>query len=106
MRFLAITAIAIALAVPAAASGSPVVRVRTAPFTVTGAGFKSNEVVRVVVDTTAHYVGTTRATATGTFLVRMPSIHPARCAAFVVHATGNLGSKAVLKYRPPECSPQ
>ena len=106
MRFLAVTIIALVLAVPVAASGSPVVRVRTAPFTVTGAGFKSGEVVRVVVDTTARYSATTRASATGSFLVRMPSIHPARCTSYIVHATGNLGSKAFLKYRPPECSPQ
>lgn len=106
MRLFALAAISLILAVPAAASGSPVVRVRTTPFTVTGVGFRSHEVVRIVVDTTSHYAAMTTASSTGTFSVRMAAIRVARCSSYVVHVTGSLGSKAMLKYRPPECSPQ
>ena len=106
MRLLTIAAASLALAVPASAAGSPVLRIRTAPFTVTGSGFKANEAIRIVVETPSRYFATTRANAIGTFSVRVQGVRAPRCSSYVVRATGNRGSKAVLKYRSPECSPQ
>ena len=106
MRLLTIAAASLVLAVPATATGAPALKVRTLPFTVTGSGFKAHEFVRIVVDASAHYTATVRALANGTFSVRVRGVHVPRCTGFIVRATGARGSRAAMKYRPPECSPQ
>jgi opacity protein-like surface antigen len=106
MRLVTIAVSALVLAAPATAAGAPVLRVKTMPFTVSGSGFKAGEVVQIVVQAESRYTASTRTRSDGTFSVRVQSVKLPRCTPYLVRATGNQGSRAALKYRAPECSPQ
>jgi hypothetical protein len=106
MRLLTIAVTSLVLAAPATAAGAPALRIKAVPFTVSGSGFKAGEVVQIVVQAGSRYTASTRARSDGTFSVRVQSVKLARCSAYLVRATGNQGSRAALKYRAPECSPQ
>lgn len=109
MSFLALTsggavlASTVALASPAAVASPHLAVTAVHPITVRGARFLPRERVRVVVTTGAgkgtRYV---RASRTGTFAVRFTAVRVAPCPWYVVRATGNRGSRAVLRLMP-EC---
>lgn len=106
MRVFTIAAASLALTVPASAAGAPMLKIKTAPFTVSGSGFKANEIVRIVVVSDSRYAAATRVRSDGTFALRIQSVKLPRCSAYLVRASGNQGSRAALRYRAPECSPQ
>jgi hypothetical protein len=88
---------------PAQAAG-PSVRVpATAPFAIHGVAFYPGE--RVAVTLTYRGVRTKTLTAgtRGTFVVHFWSVKAPRCAAYVVRAVGNLGSRAFYKPTQEEC---
>jgi hypothetical protein len=102
----------IALLAPCAALGisrsaPSLTLVDRAPLTVTGAHFRSRELVRVtalVEDGTA--VRSVRAGKRGGFTARFPGLTVGRCGAFRVVAKGATGTRAILKLFPPAgCQP-
>jgi hypothetical protein len=106
----AVACSALALAVPAVASGpAPALRlVTTQPLTVRGAHFKSHERVRVTqhIDT-SKLSKLVRATATGTFKVTFAApmaIDPC-LESISVTAVGARGSAAALKLPQRACPP-
>jgi hypothetical protein len=111
---VAISAVALAAALVAGASGTTLRSatatlrlVRTQPLTVRGLGFQAHERVRVTL-TVHNDTSVRRAIAgpAGGFRVSFDDVPVTRCDAINVVAVGNRGSKAVLKRPPlPLCLP-
>ena len=108
-RFVFLGAAIVLAAAPVAGGGEerthPVVRVVDhAPLTVRGERFAPGERVRVTVVVRGDQsVRTAKAAARGTFTVRFPRLMLSECAAYVVRASGNAGSKAGTRMIPPPC---
>jgi hypothetical protein len=75
------------------------------PLTVRGLHFKKRERIRIVVETKSDYRRTQRASATGSFTAAFDEVTLGRCDTATVRATGNLGSRALLKLPKPLCIP-
>lgn len=94
------------LAVSAALAAGPRLTVTSgAAFAVRGVSFQAREHVLVVVTTSrGERVSTwVRAGARGAFAARFATIEIEACEGYLVRATGDRGSRAILKLRPPEC---
>src|SRR5262245_12702450 len=103
-RILAGTGVVLALvlAAPAAAVGSPMLRVRAfQPFAVGGARFKPYE--RVTVTLNRALVRHVRAGAAGTFTATFRGVVVSPCAGYSVTASGSKGSHAALRARALAC---
>jgi hypothetical protein len=99
----ALTAAALAAGAQAATQPRLLVRDR-APFTVSGAGFEPREHVKVMVTTGERYVHRLTTTSRGTFFTRFRALRLTGCQAYTVRATGDLGSRTILKV-VPACPP-
>ena len=94
----------LALVSPASASSTagavrPALRVPdVTPLSVRGLRFKPHERVTVVVQAGKRRVKTVLTGATGVFSVRFRDIWLTGCYSYVVRATGNRGSRAVIKH--------
>jgi hypothetical protein len=88
----------------ALASGPRLTAMPGAQVGVRGFTFHPGEHVVVVISSGGEHA-TRRLTAGtgGGFVARFPSIELAPCAAFMVRATGDEGSRAALRVAPPEC---
>jgi hypothetical protein len=75
----------------------------TSPLSVRGTLFRANERVVVVAQANGTHRRTVTSTARGTFLVRFAGVALGNCASYVIRATGNRGSYAVLRVIP-ECA--
>jgi hypothetical protein len=108
MRICALVATLAALSLPVAAgaSGSSAhVSITTfSPFTVHGTGFRAYERVRVTVAARTTQWKTVTATRRGRFTTTFTRVAVGHCGMYTVRATGNRGSKALLRVMP-ECAP-
>jgi hypothetical protein len=87
---------------PAAKPQLSVVTLR--PFVVAGSGFRADETVRVAVHADAGAASTRdRATGTGRIGVRFARLRLGRCPRYVVAASGDKGSYALLRSVPRAC---
>jgi|tagenome__1003787_1003787.scaffolds.fasta_scaffold20669992_1 hypothetical protein len=103
-RLLVISALALAFAAAATAGPAKLSVVSTHGFTVQGTTFKPGEHVVVRLTTGGESVSKRLAAGTkGGFVVRFPTMFVARCASYVVSATGDMGSRAGLRIMP-ECA--
>jgi len=77
------------------------------PFALRGVGFRSDERVRIAVDTyTRDVTRTTTASASGSFTMRVAGIDANTCEGFGATAIGNKGSRATYKRVPGQCPVQ
>ena len=105
-RLLSVLAVALALVAVAAASGAtPKLTVTSQDlFAVRGVRFHPGERVLVVVAAADLRASKRlRAGAAGGFTAQFPAVQFSSCEAYTVRATGDRGSQAILKVRPPEC---
>ena len=86
----------------APAGGKPQLAIkRVMPITiVAGSGFKSGEVVRL----TGVHVRQVRASAKGTFTIRLRNMDP--CSGFSITAVGSKGSRTSIQYSQLHCVDQ
>jgi len=104
MRLAAILGAIVALVAPASASSTagavrPALRVPdVTPLSVRGLRFKPHERVTVVAQAGKRRVKTVLTGATGVFSVRFRDIWLTGCYSYIVRATGNRGSRAVIKH--------
>jgi hypothetical protein len=98
-------AAAVAGAAAAAPTRKPSLRVaQWSPLRVAGSQFVPRETVRVVVDTSSHYVRRARAGTNGTFVAGFP-VALSHCEAAEIVAVGAHGDRAQVKLLPgPACS--
>jgi hypothetical protein len=97
--FLALVVASAAVAAPAKLRVTDV-----SLFTVRGTGFHAGEHVRVVVE--ANDAGASKritAGAGGGFVARFPTVDVGSCPLYRVQATGDMGTRAALTVRQPEC---
>jgi len=106
LGLVAVLAVGVQQAVGRTAAGRAVLRVAgTEPFSVRGIGFRPGEHVTLVATAAARSVARPVASARGVFVVTFPHMNPDSCRGYAVTATGNLGSRAVLKQAPGRCQP-
>jgi hypothetical protein len=74
-----------------------------APLAFSGAGFRANEHVRVVVVAGPRAAHWTTAGARGRFVVRFRGMYVDACRGFSATAIGDRGSRATYKRAPGEC---
>jgi|GEM_PF-1787038 len=87
-------------------AGRAVLRIAgTEPLSVRGLGFLAGEHVTLVATAGTRSVARPVASARGVFVVTFPRMNPDSCRGYAVTATGNLGSRAVLKQAPGRCQP-
>jgi hypothetical protein len=107
--FVVLAAVTEAAAVARPTGPSALLSLRLAkrsPLTLVGSGFRPAERVTVVVTyETGKSVLRVLASGVGSFLVRFAHVQVGRCEALSARATGNLGSRALLRPRPPACAP-
>jgi hypothetical protein len=88
----------------AGAGGGPILRVtNVSPLTIRGLHFHPREHVRVTLAASSRYTHSLRASRSGSFSTVFQSAKVGDCESFVVRATGNEGSLAVVKRGRPEC---
>jgi hypothetical protein len=76
-------------------------------FALRGVGFKSDERVRITVDTPARDVTrTTTASSAGGFTMLVTGVNPNACQGFTATATGSEGSRATFKRARGQCPVQ
>ena len=103
-RLMLSLAVALVAASAALAAPGKLAPLSAAPFAVRGTSFQPREHVLVVVASDGdHASKRLQAGAGGGFVARFPTIQVGSCAAYTVRATGDEGSHALLKVRPPEC---
>ena len=99
------TAVAVALASPAAAVGpAPVLRLTHGqPLVIAGAHFASRERVTVTVRARQPYLRRVVSRADGSFTVSFGVVSAARCAGLMVNAVGASGDRASLRIPRQAC---
>jgi len=105
MRRKLVLAVIVALVATSAALAGPakLTVVSRAQFAVRGTGFHPGEHVLVVVVSDGGRASKRLESGTGGgFMARFPSVHIASCGAYTVRATGDEGSRSVLRVMP-EC---
>jgi hypothetical protein len=103
----AVVAAVVAVAPGYARSDAAALRVvDESPLTVRGLGFKARERVTVT-ETSAAAIQrrTVTATATGSFVVRFTAVTADACRGFSVRASGNRGTRALVKRFDAICPP-
>jgi hypothetical protein len=74
-------------------------------FALRGVGFKSDERVRITVDTSARDVTrTTTASSSGSFTMRIAGVNLSACQGVAATAIGSEGSRASFKRAPGQCA--
>ena len=105
-RLFSLLAVALALVAVAAASAAPPKLTVTSQdrFTVRGVRFHPGERVLVVVAAASLRASKRlRAGTAGGFTAQFPAVQFSTCETYTVRATGDRGSQAILRVRPPEC---
>ena len=96
---LALAAVSAAVAAPGRLRVMP-----TTQFTVQGAGFLPGEHVTVSVQADDESASKRVTAGTGGgFVVRFPGVQAGSCPGFRVRATGDKGTRALLRVMAPEC---
>ena len=100
-----VAAVAVLSAADATARSTPKLLVTsTSPVVVIGTGFRSREIVRVVVRADESYAAKrATASATGQLTLRFPRVTLGRCEEFAVTAKGDKGSRVTVHRVPPPC---